>query len=105
MLHNNLECFICKKTVKDLSMFCSDNCKNEYNGDTKFNDEILFEGELLSVWKEDGQLYITFSYPGVSIAFSDNIAVELMIDDILLWAQSIKETGRFTIGGETDASV
>lgn len=107
MLHNNLECFMCKKTVKGLNMFCSDGCKKEYNSDGDDdnrlnNDEVLFEGELLSVWKEDGQIFITFSYPGVSIAFSDELAIELMIDDILMWAESIKQIGRFNIEPTND---
>jgi hypothetical protein len=93
----NRECLICgvildSKKQKTCSVECQEKQVRleEVQQELKSTVEDLFEGNILSVWKDGDDFFFSFSYPGVSIKFSNTDALDSFLEDIILLAHSLQ---------------
>jgi len=87
------ECLICGSITKNSKQTCSENCSDAHGRMQQLqkigilpeqsNAEDLFSGEILSIWRDENKIFLSFAYPGVIISFDDDTAFGKLLEDFI----------------------
>ena len=86
-----ISCLVCG--VETTRPLCSPACRDRW---TKFkeilpslghdrtcdNSDMLYEGDILSVWSEGGAVFFSFNTRGVTLVFEDMDELNVLMDDL-----------------------
>jgi hypothetical protein len=98
-------CLVCGEETTHENQFCCVECHDRYQrfilvqkdaigipaGELSHLCTDMFEGEVLFIWSDDDGVFVSFSYPGVTLFFAHNDAFGAFLRDVVSLSDMVKD--------------